>query len=130
MTSSNPDNPTGYPDRHDSPYFPDLQDYALSLPGATLALQWNAYVYKISDKMFAIYSDETPLRITLKPRKDNLDAYLYHPDIEIAAYVGRFGWVTITVHDDDTAALAESLVHESFTVISMKKKRKHRQKKR
>lgn len=85
--------------------------------------QWESFVFKVKSKVFAICSSDNPLSISLKPRRENLDAYLYHPDIEIARYVGRYGWVTITVTGKDTAGLAMDLVQESYGVVSSSKNR-------
>ena len=93
---------------------------------ATEVYQWDCNVFKVNGKVFAICSSEKPLAITLKPKRENLDAYLYHPAIDIARYVGRYGWVTITMEDKDTAHLALSLVMESYEVIATQKKRKSR----
>ena len=90
-------------------------------PGAEEVYQWESQVFKVRGKVFAICSCDNPLTISLKPRRENLDAYLYHPDIDIAAYVGRYGWVTITVTSRDTANLALDLVQESYAVVSSNK---------
>jgi predicted DNA-binding protein (MmcQ/YjbR family) len=92
-------------------------------PDVEEVYQWDCFVFKVKGKVFAICSSDSPLAISLKPRRENLDAYLYHPDIDIARYVGRYGWVTITVSGKDTAHLALDLVQESYGVISTGKSR-------
>lgn len=62
------------------------------------------------------------MAITLKPKRANVDAYLYHPAISIASHVGRFGWINIKITDKQTADLALSLVNESYDVVSGSKK--------
>ncbi len=47
-----------------------------------------------------------------------------HPQIKVAAYVGRFGWVTIHVIDEDTLGLALDLIDESYERVG-KRNRVH-----
>ena len=104
-----------------SPYYEPIRRWCRAQEGVTEENPWEAIAFKVKKRVFAICGTDKPLSITLKPKKENLDAYLYHPAIEIASYVGRFGWVTITVQNKDTASLALALVKESYEVISTKK---------
>ncbi len=103
-----------------SRYYKRIQRWCLNQHKVTEEYPWEHIVFKVSGKVFAICSPEKPLRITLKPKKENVDAYLYHPDIDIASHVGRFGWVSIRIHNKETADLAFSLVRESYEVIFQK----------
>jgi predicted DNA-binding protein (MmcQ/YjbR family) len=105
-----------------SPYYNRIRRWCHTQADVTEENPWEAIAFKVKKRVFAICGTEKPLRITLKPKKENLDAYLYHPAIEIASYVGRFGWVTITVKNKDVAALALALVQESYDVVSSRKK--------
>ena len=107
-------------------YLHRIRNWCLNQNGSVESHQWGCKVFKVWGRVYAICGLERPLRITLKPRLENLDAYLYHPAISIAKYVGRFGWVTITVTDKDTAALALSLVEESYHVFGPKGKRREK----
>ena len=107
-----------------SRYFQRIRRRCNALENAAEVYQWDCAVFKVKGKVFAICNTEKPLAISLKPKRQNLDAYLYHPAIDIARYVGRFGWVTITIEDKDTADLALSLVLESYEVISTQKGRR------
>jgi len=104
-----------------SPYYSRIRRWCHAQAGVTEEYPWEAIVFKVKKKVFALCGTEKPLSITLKPKKENLDAYLYHPAISIASYVGRFGWVTITVENKEVAALALALVQESYDVISTQK---------
>jgi len=106
-----------------SRYYKPIGEWCRSQKDAGEECLWASIVFKVQGKVFAICSFEKPLTITLKPQRENLDAYLYHPAIEIARYVGRYGWVTITVEDKDTGRLALDLVQESYGVVSRKKRR-------
>jgi predicted DNA-binding protein (MmcQ/YjbR family) len=104
-----------------SPYYQPIRRWCRAQADVTEENPWEAIAFKVKKRVFAICGTDKPLSITLKPKKENLDAYLYHPAIEIAAYVGRFGWITITVENKDTAALALALVQESYEVVSSRK---------
>lgn len=104
-------------------YLHRIRNWCLKQPGTIEVHQWGCKVFKVRGKVYAICGLERPLTITLKPHRENLDAYLYHPAIAIAKYVGRFGWVTITVADKDTAALALSVVEESYRLFGAKGRR-------
>jgi predicted DNA-binding protein (MmcQ/YjbR family) len=60
---------------------------------------------------------------TVKSTPDQQSLLIQHPAIEKAAYVGRFGWVTITVTDEATLELTQDLIDESYDQISPKQKK-------
>lgn len=101
-------------------YFKRIRNWAIQQEEAHEVFQWGCSVFKFRKKVFAICSLASPLSITLKPQRVNVDAYLYHPAISIASHVGRFGWVNIKITDKQTADLALSLVGESYKVVSGK----------
>ena len=67
-----------------SPYFARIRRWCRKQDHGLEVFQWESIVFKFKKKVFAICSADTPLSITLKPKRENLDAYLYHPAIEIA----------------------------------------------
>jgi predicted DNA-binding protein (MmcQ/YjbR family) len=99
-----------------------LYEYCAAKPDAVEDHPWGDTVFKIRGKLFAIPSVGSP-RITLKPRKEDLDGLLQLPFIQRAAYVGRYGWVTVTVEDDDALDLARDLIDASYDQIAGKKRR-------
>lgn len=103
-----------------SRYFRRINNWCHKQERVTEEYPWEHIVFKVGGKVFAICSAEKPLMITVKPEKEHLDAYLYHPDIEIASHVGRFGWISVTAHNKQSADLAFALVQESYRVIVAK----------
>ena len=61
-------------------------------------------------------------RITIKATPADQAVLTHHPAIERAAYVGRFGWVTITVTDGETLDLARALVDQAYESLQRKRR--------
>jgi predicted DNA-binding protein (MmcQ/YjbR family) len=55
--------------------------------------------------------------VSLRSTLEKQAALIMHPHIEIAAYVGRYGWVTVTLADEDTMQLALELIDESYDLV-------------
>ncbi len=102
--------------------FAAVREHCLAKEGAVEEYPWGDVVWKVSGKMFAA-GGETSSRVTVKATLDEQAVLVQHPAIEAAAYVGRFGWVTITISDQATLKLAQHLIDESYTAIRPKKKR-------
>src|SRR5437588_12567923 len=103
--------------------FKNIQKYCLDKPGATEDYPWGEVVWKVKGKGFT-FSSENSSRFTVKSSLDKQAVLVMHPQISIASSVGRFGWVTIEVADDDTLQLTKDLIDESYEQIRGKKKRK------
>ena len=73
--------------------------------------------------MFACTGDGSNV-VTVKSTPDKQAALIQHPNIEKAAYVGRYGWVTITIPDRETMGLAQDLIDESYELVTATKKRR------
>ena len=72
------------------------------------------------DKIFAVSSDGSN-RVTVKSSPDEQSRLIEHPAIEVASYVGRFGWVTITIKSKPTLQLALGLIDESYDSIVVRR---------
>jgi predicted DNA-binding protein (MmcQ/YjbR family) len=96
--------------------FEAIRSHCLAKAGAVEEYPWGAVVWKARGKVFAIgHAGENAFTVKATPADQAV--LTHHPAIERAAYVGRFGWVTITVTDEETLALARTLVdlaHESL----------------
>lgn len=71
-----------------------LRRLALRLPEATEEVTWGDVNFRVRGKIFC-FPGETSL--TVKADPEELDALLGDPRFQKAAYVGRFGWVTMTL---------------------------------
>jgi predicted DNA-binding protein (MmcQ/YjbR family) len=108
------------PPRKDHGFFKELFAYCAAKPLAEEAHPWGETVFKIGGKLFVVLSDTDPARVTVKPNPAELEALLNLPFICRAAYVGRFGWVTVTIEDEDSLDVALRLVDQSYDAIAAK----------
>jgi predicted DNA-binding protein (MmcQ/YjbR family) len=100
-----------------------IRAHCMTKPGAYEDHPWGETVYKVppKGKIFCFTGTESPV-ISVKSTVEKQAALVQHPNIEIAAYVGRYGWVTVHVRDEDTCDLALDLIDESYEAITPKKK--------
>ena len=99
----------------------DLVDHirriALALPEATEELTWDDINFRVRKKIFCF---PAATGMTVKADPEELEALLGDPRFEPARYVGRFGWVTMTVDGDpDLDELAE-LILTSYVQVAPK----------
>ena len=102
---------------HSSPYFPQLQAHCLTFPSVTEEYPWGDIAYKVNGRIFAAVDKTTPLQVTVKADPSDSETLLQHPAITKASYVGRYGWVTVTVEDEDVFNLALGLVEVSYGLV-------------
>lgn len=82
---------------------PDLVEHCLAKPGAWTDEPWEGdLVTKVGDKIFAFHGSAGPdLAIGVKcgRDRDEADEWLqrYPDDASAMAYIGRYGWNTLTV---------------------------------
>jgi predicted DNA-binding protein (MmcQ/YjbR family) len=98
----------GYADR--------VRNLALSFPETYEDAPWGHPVFKVgNNKMFAgMSNDESPLTLTVKLTPEEREIALSLPYVRVAAYVGRYGWVTAEVSDDETLENALEWLRESY----------------
>ncbi len=98
----------GYADR--------VRALALSLPRTYEDAPWGNPVFKVgANRMFALVSEEADTaRVTVKLTPDERELALMLPFVTPARYVGRYGWVTATVTDEETLETVLEWVRESW----------------
>lgn len=93
-----------------------IRALALSWPSTYEDEPWGHPVFKVADnRMFAgMGLGEDGLRLTVKLTAEERDVALSLPFVEKARYVGRYGWVTAHVTDDESLEAALEWLRESF----------------
>jgi predicted DNA-binding protein (MmcQ/YjbR family) len=103
--------------------FAEMKLHCLSKEGVTEEYPWDDIAWKVKGKGF-VFTGEGSAHYTVKSTLDKQAALTMHPQITVAAYVGRYGWVSIDVVDEDTLALAKDLTDESYDLVAKPKKKK------
>ena len=102
---------------------PDLADLAetlrrlaLSLPEAYEDEPWGHPVFKVGEnKMFASMAvGERSVRLTVKLTPEEREMAQLLPYVSRARYVGRYGWVTAEVADEESLGCALDWLRESY----------------
>jgi predicted DNA-binding protein (MmcQ/YjbR family) len=93
-----------------------VRTLALSFPETYEDSPWGHPVFKVGDnKMFASMSNaDDPLTLTVKLTPEERELALTFPYVHVAAYVGRYGWVTAEVTDDESLENALEWLRESY----------------
>jgi predicted DNA-binding protein (MmcQ/YjbR family) len=108
----------GRTERHvdKSDIYSKVKAHCFAKPDVTEEHPWGDVAFKRKGKAF-VFTSEGSARFTLKSTPEKQASLTLHPQIEVAAYVGRFGWITIEVIDEDTLGLALDLIDESYESV-------------
>ena len=101
----------------DGPALADrIRELALSLPQAYEDEPWGHPVFKVGEnRMFAgmsVAGGVVHLTVKLTPEEREIAQLL--PYVRRARYVGRYGWITAEVSDDETLEAALEWLRESY----------------
>ena len=93
-----------------------IRKLALSFPETFEDWPWGHPVFKVGDnKMFAGMSDgDGAVSLTVKLTPDEREIALHMPYVGVARYVGRYGWVTAEVTDEESLENALEWLRESY----------------
>lgn len=93
-----------------------LRDLALSLPETYEDEPWGHPVFKVADnKMFASMAlAEEHVRLTVKLTPEEREIAHLLPYVRRANYVGRYGWITADIADEESLAAALEWMLESY----------------
>lgn len=104
-----------------SPYWDELRSYCLSFEGSVEEFPWQEVVFKVKKRTFAFTSGDRPaIIITAKPLPENREMFLQLPGVSVAQYVGRFGWLTMSIVDRASMEIARDLIAESYSLMTKK----------
>jgi predicted DNA-binding protein (MmcQ/YjbR family) len=92
-----------------------IRKHCLAKPGAVEDEPWPGdTAWKVKGKIFAMGGKTA---VTVKSTPEKQSALILHPNVEKAAYVGRFGWVTVKIDSKEDLEFALDLVDESYYSI-------------
>jgi len=111
---------------NESPYYPIIQEFCLALDNTTEDYPRNNITFKVNKRIFMLTDARAPFAITVKSDPEKNKYLLEHPHISVASYLGRFGWLTITIDNYDTLELAKELIWESYLIVTKQKPKKKR----
>lgn len=78
-------------------------------------------------KMFALMNEnQGGFRVTMKLTPDEAEEARVLPFVDRAAYVGRYGWVTVSVAGDGEWELAQDWVSRSWELVTSARSREQR----
>lgn len=93
-----------------------IRRLALSFPETYEDEPWGEPVFKVgANRMFASMGvDSAHVRLTLKLTSEEREIAMLLPFVTRARYLGRWGWVTATVSDDESLEAALEWLRESY----------------
>ena len=93
-----------------------IRELALSWPETYEDEPWGHPVFKVgANRMFAgMGGGDGAVRRTVKPTAEEREIALLLPYVAVAQYVGRYGWVTATVTDEESLEAALEWLRESY----------------
>lgn len=104
-----------------SGFLDELREKCMSLPDVVEDYPWGDIVWKVKGKMFAA-TGPSGSGVTVKATLDQQAALIQLPNIEVAKYVGKYGWVSVTLEDKKTLEFALDLIDESYAQVAKKKR--------
>jgi predicted DNA-binding protein (MmcQ/YjbR family) len=93
-----------------------LRQLALSLPETYEDEPWGHPVFKVGDnKMFAALSvAEKGVQLTVKLTPEEREIAHLLPYVSTARYVGRYGWITAQISDEESLEAGLEWLRESY----------------
>ena len=103
-----------------------VREHCLAKQGVVEEYPWDDVAWKVRKKLFAVSSDGSH-RVTVKSTLEEQSRLIEHPAIEVASYVGRYGWVTIAITSRETCQLALELIDASYESVAASRSRPKKQ---
>lgn len=102
--------------------FAAVKTHCMAKEGAVEEYPWEHVGWKVKGKLFCIGTQDHNV-ITIKSTVDKQQALIQHPRISVSAYVGRYGWITFEIANEDDCEMAQELIDESYDMVAKKKKK-------
>lgn len=110
------------------PFYRRVWQHCRDKPDAFEDHPWGDTVFKVKakgkakDKVFAFLGYPHSPSVTVKAPPDELDILLEAEFIQRSRYIGRYGWVTVSIGDEEALKLALELVDDSYDIVKSRKR--------
>ncbi|MDR3688537.1 MAG: MmcQ/YjbR family DNA-binding protein [Fimbriimonas sp.] len=105
-----------------SEIFKSIQAYCLVKEGAFEDHPWGDPVWKVGPKG-KIFCFGGLASMTVRATLDEQSALIQLPGIQIAAYVGRYGWIIVDLSQPQNLEFAPELIDRSYELVLAKSSR-------
>jgi predicted DNA-binding protein (MmcQ/YjbR family) len=99
-------------------YYSALWAHCAAKPGAVEKRRWGETLFKARGRVFAFMNSQARPAVTVKATRQEMPRLLATPSLARARYVGRFGWITVSVDDVRSLELAFELIDRSYRVAT------------
>lgn len=98
-----------------------LRRICLALPDTKETLTWGSPHFRVANKIFCGLGEEKGrLSLGFKLEMEHADAVVQDPRFRRAAYVGKYGWVSVDAAAVEDWGEIEMLIRESYGLIAPK----------
>ena len=105
-----------------------LRPYCLSFPHVTESMQWEALVFKVAGKMFAVAALEPERHVlSIKCAEEKFAQIIETPGVIPAPYLARAQWIALESEDALPHQELRALIRESYDLVFAKLPRKARE---
>jgi predicted DNA-binding protein (MmcQ/YjbR family) len=99
-----------------------MKEICLALPDTKLTMTWGTPHFRVGEKIFAGCGEEGgKASIGFKLEMEHARQRLADPRFSRAAYVGRYGWVSMDATRVKDWEEVRALIHESYRLIAPKR---------
>jgi predicted DNA-binding protein (MmcQ/YjbR family) len=98
-----------------------LRPYCLSFPHATETLQWEALVFKVAGKIFAVAALEPEAHVlSIKCAEEKFAEMIECPGVVPAPYLARAKWIALESEEAVPHQQLRALIRESYDLVFAK----------
>jgi len=95
-------------------YADRIRALALSFPRSYEDHPWGFPVFKVGDNRLFAWMSEDGGELTVKLTREEREIAELLPWVRTASHVGRYGWITATIADEETLDVALEWLRESY----------------
>jgi predicted DNA-binding protein (MmcQ/YjbR family) len=99
-----------------------IYEHCRDKPGAVEDHPWGDTVFKLKGKVYAFLGGPETPGATVKAPPDELELLLGVPFIKRSKYIGRYGWISVRVEDEDALRLVLDLIDDSYDLIKSRRR--------